>query len=144
MQIAKSSNTTPPSPRIAFAEFFAQYGIVLVLVVLVVAMTILSPIVREGQQLFLTPRNVIQVLLPAAINCIIAVGMTYVITSGGIDLSVGSVVALCGVLSAMVMRDVNAVSIFGLNLSLDGPIGAVIGFGVPSSSARCTVYSTAS
>lgn len=111
-----------------FAEFFAQYGIVLVLVVLVVAMSILSPIVREGQQLFLTPRNIIQVLLQAAINCIIAVGMTYVITSGGIDLSVGSVVALCGVLSAMVMRDVNSVSIFGLNLSLDGPIGAAMGF----------------
>jgi ribose transport system permease protein len=114
----------------SFAEFFAQYGIVLVLVVLVVAMSVLSPIVRDGQQLFLTPRNLIQVLLQAAINCIIAVGMTYVITSGGIDLSVGSVVALCGVLAAMVMRDVNSVSIFGLNLSLDGPIGAVMGFAV--------------
>jgi ribose transport system permease protein len=111
-------------------EFFAQYGIVLVLVVLVVAMTILSPILREGQQLFLTPRNLIQVLLQAAINAVIAVGMTFVITSGGIDLSVGSIVALCGVLSAMVMRDVNSFSLFGLTFALDGPIGAVMGFGV--------------
>jgi ribose transport system permease protein len=116
--------------RLSPGEFFAQYGIVLVLVVLVITMSILSPILREGQQLFLTPRNLIQVALQAAINLIIAVGMTYVITSGGIDLSVGSIVALCGVLAAMVMRDVNAVSIFGLTLSLDGPIGTVIGFAV--------------
>ncbi len=60
MQIA-----TPTTPtRMPFAEFFAQYGIVLV--VLVVAMTILSPMLRERQQLFLTPRNIIQVLLQAA------------------------------------------------------------------------------
>jgi ribose transport system permease protein len=116
--------------RRSFNEFFAQYGIVLVLVVLAVLMTILSPILREGQQLFLTPRNLIQVALQAAINAIIAVGMTYVITSGGIDLSVGSVVALCGVLSAMFMRDVNSISLFGLTLPLNGAIGAALGFGV--------------
>jgi ribose transport system permease protein len=112
----------------SLAEFLAQYGIVLVLLVLAASMTVLSPIIRDGQQLFLTPRNLIQVALQAAINAIIAVGMTYVITSGGIDLSVGSIVALCGVLSAMVMRDVNSVSIFGLTLSLDGPVAIVLGF----------------
>lgn len=128
--MSASATGLPTTRRRSPGEFFAQYGIVLVLVVLVVSMTILSPILREGQQLFLTPRNLIQVLLQAAINAIIAVGMTYVITSGGIDLSVGSIVALCGVLSAMVMRDVNTFNLFGLTLSLDGPIGAVMGFGV--------------
>jgi ribose transport system permease protein len=117
-----------PARRMSLAEFFAQYGIVLVLLVLAASMTVLSPIIRDGQQLFLTPRNLIQVALQAAINAIIAVGMTYVITSGGIDLSVGSIVALCGVLSAMVMRDVNSVSVFGLTLSLDGPMAVVLGF----------------
>ena len=119
---------TGTAPRMTPAEFFAQYGIILVLVVLVVAIAVLSPIVRDGQQLFLTPRNIIQVLLQASINCIIAVGMTYVITSGGIDLSVGSVVALCGVLSAMVMRDINSVTLFGQTISLDGSLGALMGF----------------
>jgi ribose/xylose/arabinose/galactoside ABC-type transport system permease subunit len=99
----------------SLTEFLAQYGIVLVLVFLVIGMTVLSPILRDGQQLFLTPRNIIQVMLQAAINAIIAVGMTFIITSGGIDLSVGSVVALCGVLAAMAMRDLNI-----------GPLGGFI------------------
>jgi ribose transport system permease protein len=130
MSASAGTNRMVPAQRMSLAEFFAQYGIVLVLLVLAVSMTILSPIIRDGQQLFLTPRNLIQVALQAAINAIIAVGMTYVITSGGIDLSVGSIVALCGVLSAMVMRDVNSVSIFGLTLSLDGPVAVVLGFAV--------------
>lgn len=130
MSASAGTNRMAPAQRMSLAEFFAQYGIVLVLLVLAVSMTILSPIIRDGQQLFLTPRNLIQVALQAAINAIIAVGMTYVITSGGIDLSVGSIVALCGVLSAMVMRDVNSVSIFGLTLSLDGPVAVVLGFAV--------------
>jgi ribose transport system permease protein len=86
------------------ADFVARYGVVLVLVVLVILMTILSPIIR-GQQLFLTDRNLLQVALQASINAIIAIGMTFVITSGGIDLSVGSIVALAGVAAAMAMRD---------------------------------------
>jgi inositol transport system permease protein len=99
------SDSTPARPQRSWMDFISQYGIVLVLVLLTVAMSVLSPILREGQQLFLTPNNLIQVALQASINCIIAVGMTYVITSGGIDLSVGSMVALCGVLAAMAMRD---------------------------------------
>jgi ribose transport system permease protein len=97
------------------AEFVARYGVVLVLILLVALMTFLSPIIR-GQQLFLTDRNLLQVALQASINAIIAVGMTFVITSGGIDLSVGSIVALSGVAAAMAMRDTNI-----------GPLG---GFGV--------------
>jgi ribose/xylose/arabinose/galactoside ABC-type transport system permease subunit len=114
----------------SLTEFFAQYGIVLVLVVLVVAMTILSPILRDGQQLFLTPRNLIQVALQAAINAIIAVGMTFVITSGGIDLSVGSIVALCGVLAAMAMRDtaVGPVGGFLVTLAVGVLCGCVNGY----------------
>ena len=97
------------------AEFVARYGVVLVLILLVALMTFLSPIIR-GQQLFLTDRNLLQVALQASINAIIAVGMTFVITSGGIDLSVGSIVALSGVAAAMAMRDTDI-----------GPLG---GFGV--------------
>lgn len=90
--------------RQRIAEFVAEYGIFFVLILMVVVIAILTPIIR-GEQYFLTPRNLIQVGLQASINAIIAVGMTFVITSGGIDLSVGSIVALCGVLAALVMRD---------------------------------------
>jgi ribose/xylose/arabinose/galactoside ABC-type transport system permease subunit len=87
------------------AELLARYGIVLVLIVLAAAITVMTPIIRDGSQLFMTPQNLLQVALQASINAVIAVGMTYVITSGGIDLSVGSQVALGGVLGALAMRD---------------------------------------
>lgn len=93
------------SLRQAISQLLVRYGILVVLIVLIAAMSILSPILRDGQQLFLTPRNLVQVALQASINMILAVGMTFVITSGGIDLSIGSIVALCSVLSAMAMRD---------------------------------------
>lgn len=46
---------------------------------------------------FLTVSNLLNVLEQTAINSIVAVGMTFVIISGGIDLSVGSVLALAGI-----------------------------------------------
>jgi ribose transport system permease protein len=49
---------------------------------------------------FLTVANLLNVLEQTAINAIIAVGMTFVIISGGIDLSVGSLLALAGVVLA--------------------------------------------
>jgi ribose transport system permease protein len=49
---------------------------------------------------FLTVSNLLNVLEQTAINAIVAVGMTFVIVSGGIDLSVGSVLALAGVVLA--------------------------------------------
>lgn len=84
-------------------HFVAEYGIVLILVVIVLALSVLTPLVR-GEQYFLTSRNLLQVLLQASINTIIALGMTFVITSGGIDLSVGSTVALAGVGAGMAMN----------------------------------------
>jgi D-xylose transport system permease protein len=50
---------------------------------------------------FLTPRNITNLTRQVAINGILAVGMTYVILIGGIDLSVGSVVALAGVIAGV-------------------------------------------
>ncbi|TVR19458.1 MAG: ABC transporter permease [Anaerolineaceae bacterium] len=95
---------SPPARKINITEIIARYGIVFVLVAMVILMSILSPIIR-GEQYFLTVNNLIQVGLQASINAIIAVGMTFIITSGGIDLSVGSIVALCGVVAALAMRD---------------------------------------
>lgn len=85
------------------AEFFAQYGIVTILAVMMIVLSVLSPIIR-GEQYFLTSRNLLQVALQASINAVIAVGMTFVIISGGIDLSVGAIVALAGIVAAAGMK----------------------------------------
>jgi galactofuranose transport system permease protein len=53
---------------------------------------------------FLTPRNLENVALQASFLGLIAVGMTFVIISGGIDLSVGSNLALGGVLAALAVQ----------------------------------------
>ncbi len=53
---------------------------------------------------FLTVNNFLNVFQQISINFVVAVGMTYVIVSGGIDLSVGSNIALSGLLMAIMMK----------------------------------------
>jgi ribose/xylose/arabinose/galactoside ABC-type transport system permease subunit len=64
---------------------------------LCVLLTVLTPH-------FLTVSNLLNVMEQTSINAVIAVGMTFVILSGGIDLSVGSLVALSGVVLASALR----------------------------------------
>jgi ribose transport system permease protein len=84
-------------------RLISRYGILFALVLMGGVFSALSPIVH-GRQLFLDSFNLLNVALQASINAIIAVGMTFVITSGGIDLSVGSVVALTGVVVANALK----------------------------------------
>ena len=70
---------------------------------------------------FLTVSNLLNVLEQTSINAIIAVGMTFVIITGGIDLSVGSVVALVGDRAGAVPRS-------GLPLPLALAIGSSWGW----------------
>jgi ribose transport system permease protein len=67
-----------------------QFGTLIGLVVLSAVLWALTPH-------FLTFANMLNVAQQTSINAIVAVGMTFVILSGGIDLSVGSIVALSGV-----------------------------------------------
>ena len=52
---------------------------------------------------FLSTRNLVNVLCRSSINGIMAAGMTYIIITGGIDLSVGSMLAMCGMIGAASM-----------------------------------------
>ena len=64
-----------------------------VLAVLAAVMAFLSPA-------FLTVSNVLNILLSTSVFGVLAIGMTFVISSAGIDLSVGSILALAGVVGA--------------------------------------------
>ncbi|MCL6520423.1 MAG: ABC transporter permease [Armatimonadetes bacterium] len=77
----------------------SQYGIVIFLILL----SIYFAYATDG--IFLSARNIENVSRQIAINTILAVGLTFVIISGGIDLSVGSVLALAGVISMKVLCD---------------------------------------
>src|ERR1700756_1374980 len=73
------------------------------LAVLYGAGVVLSPVNRKGANIFLDPGNQADVLRQVANNGIIAVGMTLVILTGGIDLSVGSMMSLGCMLCAMLL-----------------------------------------
>ncbi|HVN55979.1 MAG TPA: ABC transporter permease [Anaerolineaceae bacterium] len=77
------------------------------LIVLVIFFSILSPN-------FLTPESLIITIKHIAINAIIAVGMTFVIVSGGIDLSVGSVVGLAGMIAGLLIDQGLVLPMFGV------------------------------
>jgi ribose transport system permease protein/inositol transport system permease protein len=78
-------------------DFLARYSAPLFLVLLVIVFTALQPN-------FLHPLNVMNVLRQVSISGLIAIGMTFVILTGGIDLSVGSLVALTGLAAAYVSK----------------------------------------
>jgi ribose/xylose/arabinose/galactoside ABC-type transport system permease subunit len=78
-------------------QFLLRYGIVFALIALVAVFAWRSPV-------FLTSANLLQVLLQASVNTIVALGMTFVIITAGIDLSVGSTAALAGMAAAMAMK----------------------------------------
>jgi len=84
------------------------------LLVLVFLLSILSPY-------FFTVSNLFNVLRQVSIIAIVAVGMTYAILTGGIDLSVGSVVALSGVITSIFMKK------FGVSLPLSIMAGLISG-----------------
>jgi ribose/xylose/arabinose/galactoside ABC-type transport system permease subunit len=71
----------------------AQYGIYVALLILVVFFTISSDV-------FLTSANLLNVLRQVSIIGICAVGLTFVLLTGGIDLSVGSVIGVAGMTCA--------------------------------------------
>jgi len=63
----------------------------------------LSPVAADGTNVFLSPDNLADVLRQVSNNGILAVGMTMVILIAGIDLSVGTVMALGSTLTAMLL-----------------------------------------
>ena len=73
------------------------------LAVLYATGVVLSPVNNKGVNIFLSPGNQADVLRQVSNNGIIAVGMTLVILTGGIDLSVGSMMALGSVICAMLL-----------------------------------------
>ena len=75
----------------------SRYGIALALLLEIVLFSLLSPF-------FFTAENLLNVTLQVSITAIIAAGMTFVILTGGIDLSVGSMVAFSGVVAALVLQ----------------------------------------
>ncbi len=92
MSKSKLSLTANPIYR-----FFSKHVILLALIVICIMLALAT-------DRFFTVNNLTNVLLQSATTGLVAVGMTYVIITGGIDLSVGSIVALSSALGAGLMK----------------------------------------
>ncbi|UBH15824.1 ABC transporter permease [Macrococcus armenti] len=90
-----------------------KLGPLLGLLILVIIITVLN-------NSFIAPSNIFNLLRQVSINALIAFGMTFVILTGGIDLSVGSILALSSALTAILITS-------GVDPVLALCIGALIG-----------------
>ncbi|MBL8582614.1 MAG: ABC transporter permease [Rhizobiaceae bacterium] len=90
------SDTTPAGmrPSVWSASWLRDYGIYLALIVLIAFFSLRVPEFR-------TADNALLILLQVSVIGIIAIGMTFTIITAGIDLSVGSLLAIAGVMSAL-------------------------------------------
>lgn len=107
-----------------------DHSMVLFLLGLIVACALFVP-------RFIEPTNLVNVMMQITINALLATGMTFVILTGGIDLSVGSVAALAGIFSTALIKLIPNASILtsvlvilASALVVGGICGAVMAFGI--------------
>lgn len=81
-----------------------NYGIIIAFVLICIMLSVTSPV-------FLTTTNIINVIRQTSIYGIMAVGMTFIILTGGIDLSIGSIMAIAGAARAGMLKDGNSIAI---------------------------------
>ena len=112
----------PISLRQKSSTALREAGIGVALVCLTAVFAMLSPI-------FLTSSNLTNIFTQISINVILAVGMTFVILIGGIDLSVGSVMAFSAVVAGTVLKldGLDTGPAIGLALAASIGIGALCG-----------------
>ena len=107
--------------KINYKELLPKLGPLFGLLLLIVVLTLLNPN-------FLTVSNLLNVLRQVSISGLIAFGMTFVILTGGIDLSVGSTLALTGAVAAsLIASGTDPIIAMGVALVLGLILGAING-----------------
>ena len=102
-------------------ELLFEYKSVIALLVFMIAVSIIS-------DSFFSTNNMLNILRQTSINAIIAVGMTFVILTSGIDLAVGSILAMTGALAAtMIGMDFNIMLVVTLTLAAGAGMGCLSG-----------------
>jgi inositol transport system permease protein len=112
-----------PERRIDTLGVLRRYGTLMFLLLLIAFFSWENP-------RFLTLHNVANVLTEVSIFGIVAVGMTFVIITGGVDLAVGSLLALAGMAGAWVVRQTGAGGAEGwlLALAASATVGVAVGY----------------
>jgi ribose/xylose/arabinose/galactoside ABC-type transport system permease subunit len=92
MPLSEKSNATVPHTG-SYRRIAGPYMLAIAIVAIGAILAVLNP-------RFLAPANLINVIRQISINGILAIGVTYVLLTGGVDLSLGSVAALAGIFAA--------------------------------------------
>ncbi|MEI0737329.1 ribose ABC transporter permease RbsC [Paenibacillus sp. JTLBN-2024] len=105
----------------SFSQITQKLGPLLGLIILIIIVSVLNPS-------FLEPLNILNLLRQVSINALIAFGMTFVILTGGIDLSVGSILALSSAFVAnMLVAGFDPVLAIIIGCLLGGVMGMING-----------------
>ncbi|MCR9910667.1 ribose ABC transporter permease [Vibrio campbellii] len=109
------------SKKLFTKEWLIEQKSLIALIFLIAVVSFLNPN-------FFTVDNILNILRQTSVNAIIAVGMTLVILTAGIDLSVGSVLALCGAFAAsMIALEVPVLIAVPTALFAGAALGAISG-----------------
>ncbi|WP_419959992.1 ABC transporter permease [Psychrobacillus sp. BM2] len=97
-----NTNVKEYSPQVSNAKsrlawLWSEYSVIIAFIIIFIASSIMNP-------RFLDINNQLNILMQVSIIGIVALGMTVVMLSGGIDLSVGSVLALVGVITVLALN----------------------------------------
>nr|WP_122640180.1 ribose ABC transporter permease [Romboutsia sp. Marseille-P6047] len=106
------------SKNINVKELLVKYKSLLGLVLLIAIVSVLNPS-------FLSPKNIMNILRQTSVNAVIAAGMTFVILTGGIDLSVGSILGISGAVCASLLVSGQNAIISVISALL---VGSIVGF----------------
>lgn len=82
-----------------------NYGLLITFIVICIFISLMTP-------KFLLPQNIRNIMIQVSINALIATGMSFVILTGGIDIGVGSVAALAGIVVTAICKGFPEASIF--------------------------------
>ncbi|MFD6097983.1 ABC transporter permease [Nocardiopsis flavescens] len=103
------------------SDMFVKFNLVIVFFALCAVATLLAPE-------FLTTRNLANLLQQSSLTGIVAIGMTLVILTSGIDLSVGSTAAFGGMTVALLIdQDMNFLAAIAISLAVGALFGALMG-----------------
>ena len=123
MSVATEAVSAAPPRRSMLARLGPFLGLLLVVVVFA--------LLSDAPEQYLSGRNLRIVVAQTVIVAIGAIGMTMIIVSGGIDLSVGSVIALTGVVTALALRDGSApLAGVAAGIAAGGLVGIVNGLAI--------------
>lgn len=119
----KTKEVRISNDKLSLSRLYDRFGVLVVFVLLFAVSCMLS-------DRFLQTSNLFNILRQISMFGILSVGMTFVIVSGGIDLSVGSIIALVCVITANMVNDHGIIPAILVALFVGALVGLINGVGI--------------